>query len=42
MLGANFALSPAQYHHLEQQMLELEGILNLLDQQPYAGSPAVR
>jgi hypothetical protein len=42
MLGADFVLSPAQYHNLEQQMMDLEGTFALLEEQPYAGSPAVR
>jgi hypothetical protein len=41
-LALNFVVSPAQCHNLDQKMLELEGILDLLEQQPYAGSPAVR
>ena len=35
-------VSPTQFHNLEQRMVELEGIFALLEQQPYAGSPAVR
>jgi hypothetical protein len=41
-LVPNSIVSPAQFHNLDQKMLELECIFDLLEQQPYAGSPAMR
>jgi hypothetical protein len=35
-------VSGAQFQNLEQQMEQLDDIFTLLEQQPYAGSPAVR